>query len=116
MVAHTGRGGGISAPDVSTFFVPNMTLVFCFEHILLNKQKDQKQVLTTNKFLSLNVTIVVMHMNIEQKNIILIYTKKYYLNLKDSSINFCTEAKMLLLICKGRLLLPYKSKSVSILT
>lgn len=33
------------------FEIKYFIFLFCFEHILLTKQKDQKQVLTTYKFL-----------------------------------------------------------------
>lgn len=36
--------------------------------------------------------------------------------LFKSTINLCTEAKIILLICKGRLLIPYTAKLVSIMT
>lgn len=55
--------------------------MFCFEHDLLIAQKEQKHVLTTYEFLSLNITVIDTHIVLEQNKIyimIFICTKANY--------------------------------------
>lgn len=53
-------------------------------------------------------------MHIEFKYILICTLNKD--KLLESIFNLCTEAKMKLLICKGRLPLPHKTKLVAVLT
>lgn len=72
-------------------------LCFCFEHISLIGLKDKKQALTTYKFFSLNIAVIIMDINLGQKKIyynIDVQKDKLYSNLKDSFINLCTDVPL----------------------